>query len=250
MITGLAVVGVVTLATLGILEYLFRRLRGSEKVQRQYVRCAGGWWEGEIENCESGMGLVAIPQQPVNTYTNLAFAAGGGVLVSVHLWPIHALFLAVLVYMTVGSGLYHAISTRWAASLDVSSMYATFYGLLGYGFAVLVGWGPWETFALTVIGMIGAGYFLRYRYGGRMELKIGLLLAGSWALLVARLLTQGGDGWLLFWVSTLCYAFAMISWLLDKTRRSPIPRWGHGFWHILAALAIVTQVLATGQGIK
>ena len=40
-----------------------------------YVPCAGGWHEAELNSCSQG--LLKLPQQPVNTYSNLAYLAAG-----------------------------------------------------------------------------------------------------------------------------------------------------------------------------
>ena len=96
----------------------------------EYRKCVGGWWEEELNHCDSG--LIRVPQQPVNTYTNLAYLAVGLFL----MFQLNTLstyvFSLTLLYLCVGSALYHALSTRWAGRLDVSAIYAVFSAVL-YG---------------------------------------------------------------------------------------------------------------------
>lgn len=92
------------------LRAIFRSLEPSSI--KQYRACKGGWWEEKLNHCESG--LVKLPQQPVNTYTNIAYLTGGAFLMFyLNTFPSMVFFITSL-YLCTGSALYHATSTRWA----------------------------------------------------------------------------------------------------------------------------------------
>ena len=41
----------------------------------EYLSCQGDFWESELNNCSTG--LDRVPQQPVNTYTNVLYLTAG-----------------------------------------------------------------------------------------------------------------------------------------------------------------------------
>jgi len=103
----------------------------------QYSECKGGWWEEKLNHCEQG--LLRVPQQPVNTYTNIAYLTGGLFIVfQLNTLPAIVFFITSL-YLCVGSSLYHGTSTRWGGSIDVSAMYGLFSGLTFYSLSALIG---------------------------------------------------------------------------------------------------------------
>lgn len=52
----------------------FRKIK-LEHAQAVYLTCSGCWYEAHLSGCEEG--LTSLPQQPVNTYTNLAYLISG-----------------------------------------------------------------------------------------------------------------------------------------------------------------------------
>ncbi len=201
----------------------------------EYRPCAGGWHESEFHACEQG--LKYIPQQPVNTYSNLAYAAAGAITIF-HLGTAQALVFCLLMsFLCVGSSLYHATSTRWAGKLDVAGIYGVFtcLGLLGIlRFTEIAGW---LQATMAFGSAILAGWLLRFKYNGNMQVKIAIMLSVIYlfAFLGAGLSGQWNpSGWFLVG-SLLCFGLAFLIWNLDKARKFPLPRWGHGFWHILTA---------------
>ena len=202
-----------------------------------YRKCKGGWWEAELNQCDSG--LVMVPQQPVNTYSNLAYLAVALFLMFfINTLTVYILSLT-LMYLCVGSALYHATSTRWAGSLDVSAMYAVFSVLAVFAaskFTML------EDSLVALIMFVVAGlsaYFLRYKFRGSMAIKIGIFLILTYSLAVWNMLKSNNlesKGYLI--VSFVLFVVAFLVWNLDKWRFFPFKRWGHGFWHIISAVAI------------
>jgi predicted membrane channel-forming protein YqfA (hemolysin III family) len=204
----------------------------------QYRACKGGWCEAKLNHCESG--LLRLPQQPVNTYSNIAYATGGLFLTFLlGTLPTYILSITAL-YLCVGSALYHATSTRWAGSLDVSSMYALFSALAAYAALTLIGGLSDPLVALIMFAVaVLCGYFLRYRYRGNMSLKIGIFLVLTYVFTVWHLVRNGRslvDGYLI--VSLVLFAVAYVAWNIDKIKNCPFRRWGHGIWHVLTAVAI------------
>jgi|GEM_PF-4775119 len=218
-----------------VLKAIFKSLNPA-KVE-EYRACKGGWWEAKLNNCQAG--LLFVPQQPVNTYTNVAYLAGGFFLMfKLQTLPSYVLGLASL-YLCAGSALYHATSTRWAGSLDVSAMYAVFSSTAVYALSALLRTNDALAALLMFVAAALAAYFLRYYYHGTMEVKIGIFLIITYALILSsRYRNQAAlfDGYLI--ATLVLFALAEIAWLLDKAGKFPLPRWGHGVWHILTAVAI------------
>lgn len=64
--------GVLVFATL-ISHNLFKHLTPAA-IRPDYKPCSGNWHEEELAGCCT---LEHVPQQPINTYTNLAYLAAG-----------------------------------------------------------------------------------------------------------------------------------------------------------------------------
>ena len=203
----------------------------------QYRPCGGGWWEGELNNCRAG--LLQLPQQPVNTYTNVSYVfCGFFTAFQLNTLPSYAFALASL-YLCAGSSLYHATSTRWAGSLDVSGMYAVFSSLTIYA---LLAFTQLEDPAAALIMFVTAslcGYFLRYKFRGDTSLKIGIFIVISYGLLLWKLLRDNiPDVKPYHIVSFAIFLVAYAVWNLDKKRLLSLKNWGHGIWHIMTGIAI------------
>lgn len=225
---GLLVVGIA-------LHKVFRSLDPS-KISG-YRPCAGGWWEAKLNNCSSG--LLKVPQQPVNTYTNVAYVAVGFFLLfKINTLPSYVLSLTLL-YLCVGSALYHAMSTRWAGSLDVSGMYALFSAMTAYIICKYIGLDNSLVALIMFMVAVLCGYLLRYRYRGNMSLKIGIFLVLTYLFTILSMLQNNRSlvsGYLI--ASFAMFALAYLAWILDKARNFPLKRFGHGLWHVLTAAAI------------
>lgn len=99
-----------------VLRAIFKKINPANV--SDYRACVGGWWEEELNQCSPD--LVMVPQQPVNTYTNLVYLTGG-LFIAVHFNTLSSyVFSLTLLYLCVGSALYHALSTSWAGRLDVT----------------------------------------------------------------------------------------------------------------------------------
>ena len=115
---------------------------------------------------------------PFTMWTNAAYALVGAYTLLAHQTPASVAFCAAMLYLAIGSALYHQTSVwiKQYADLDVSAMYAVYGGLLFYAIAVLVGLPA----AITGIAMAGvsinAAYWLRYRWPGQLHLRIGVAL--------------------------------------------------------------------------
>jgi len=203
----------------------------------QYSECKGGWCEEELNHSEQG--LTKVPQQPVNTYTNIAYLAGGLFIVfQLNTLPAIVFFITSL-YLCVGSSLYHSTSTRWGGSIDVSAMYGLFSGLTFYYLSALIGLEDTLTALIMFVVAIIMGYLLRFKYKGNVHLKIGIFILLTYGFLVWTYLINNIsliDGYLI--VSFAVFLIAYLSWIMDFRRVFPIKRWGHGLFHILSAIAI------------
>ena len=218
-----------------ILVALFNYLKPNI-IRDAYVPCLGNWHESELHNCQAG--LFTVPQQPVNTYSNLAYLAVGlfpGVLINT---PASYVFAFTMAYLCVGSSLYHATSTKWAGMMDVTGIYTVFSALAVYAASVLLALPDWLIPGLMFIFAGGLAYLLSPRYHHRMELIIGIFLGGTYLLVIIQMWRTGlWQYWPWLASSFACFGIAYIFWNMDRARSFPLPRWGHGMWHILTALA-------------
>jgi predicted membrane channel-forming protein YqfA (hemolysin III family) len=225
-----------------VLRVIFRNLDPS-KIS-DYRPCRGGWWEAELNNCASGLAMV--PQQPVNTYTNLAYIAVGFFLTfKLNTLPVYILSLNLL-YLCAGSSLYHAISTKKTGSLDVSAIYALFSALTIY--AIFSFFGLDDSFTALIMFIVAAlsGYLLRYRYRGSMAIKIGIFLALAYIFTIWSIIKTNQLPILAYSISSfVLFLMAYAAWYLDKKRIFPFKRWGHGLWHIFTAAATSLLIYAT-----
>ena len=206
-------------------------------VADDYHFCRGGWHESYLNRCEEG--LFQVPQQPVNTYTNLAYLAVGLYIDGRLDSGPSIVFLLTMAYLCIGSSLYHATSTRWAGMLDVTGIYAVFASTMVYALAALVGQdgAPWVPALMFVVAGLAA-YFLSIRFRRRMELVVGIFLGCTYvALLVRMAITGSWELWPWLVASIGLFGLAYWFWNLDKAKAFPLKRWGHGLWHLLTAVA-------------
>ncbi len=230
----------VSLGAVVFAAFLFKalfRYVGPDMVRTDYRPCAGGWYEAQFQQC--GAGLITVPQQPVNTYSNLAYLATG--LFPGILWgtPASYVFAFTMVYLCIGSTLYHATSTHWSGMLDVTAIYVVFSSLVVYVVSVLLNLPQWLTPGLMFIIPGGIAFALSQRYHDNMRLIIGLFLGSLYLLLLLHMWKQKNwNPWPRTLTSFTLFGFAFLCWSMDKARTFPFPRWGHGLWHILTAIAI------------
>lgn len=241
MLTSIVVTVAAALIIAFLLHLVFRRLDPS--TIQGYRPCAGNWCEARKAGCEDG--LTRIPQQPINTWSNLAYFVGGLFLALTLRTPESFIFALTMTYLCVGSSLYHATSTVWAGSLDVSAIYAAFSALTLYALCtLLLASGFW----VMLVMLVGAGlsaYLLRYQYKGDMQLKIGIFLGLTYhEFLVSLHLHSRWELWPYAVVSFALFALAFLVWNIDKRPGTPLGCWGHGVWHLFTAGA--TSVLFYG----
>ncbi len=182
-----------------------------------------------------------VPEQPVNTYSNLMYAAVG-VFLALELGTLPAfIFSLTMVVLCWGSSLYHALSTFRTGRFDVAGMYVVYSGLAVYAISMATGVPDgWTAIAMVVItSLFGlGGYFIRDWYRNNVNWKIAIFLIVPYLLVVERIVTHGRtDAILPVTVSFALFAVAMISWIVDKKCRFPIRTWGHGVWHLFTGVA-------------
>lgn len=237
-------VGVVLFAWL-ISRNLFRHLTPAA-VLPDYKRCSGNWHEEELAGCSTG--LHHVPQQPINTYSNLAYLAAG-TLVHFHLDTGPSFVFAVtMTYLAVGSALYHATSTRWAGMLDVTGIYTVYSAVAVYAVVtLLIGEWKYTPIVMFVVAGVLASVLSRAgrprpadrpRRGDRMRTVIAVSLGTAYLCVLVRMArTSQWDDWYPLAASLAAFVVAYVSWGLDRRRRFPITPWGHGVWHVLTAVA-------------
>ncbi|WP_412068698.1 hypothetical protein [Rubrivirga sp. IMCC43871] len=239
-----------SVAFLALVGRAFFAVLKPRHVVDDYARCYEHWHEAEINGC--GQGLLYVPQQPINTYTNAAYLAAG---VFVAAWlgtPAAWVFALAMGYLCVGSMLFHAVSTHWGQMLDVTGIYAVFSAtalyavaewVLSWGVGGLAPDGPIGAWLVALLMLVGAGLavsLLAPRYRKDMEIKIGVLLVVAYAATLLHNLAV----WPWVLASIGLFAVAYACWAADKARRFPIVPWGHGVWHLLTAAAAAVAFFA------
>ena len=257
--------GVVLFAYL-VSRNLFKHLTPAA-VLPDYKCCSGNWHEEELAGCSTG--LHRVPQQPINTYSNLAYLAAG-VLVHFHLDTGPSfVFSVTMTYLAVGSALYHATSTRWAGMLDVTGIYTVFSAIAVYAVVTLVV-GEWVYTPIVMFLVAGVLATVLSRAGkrkpqpeappratptpenpcpeppshagrksgDRMRKVIAISLGTAYVCVLARMARTGDwSDWYPFVGSLVAFVIAYVSWGLDRRRSFPITPWGHGVWHVFTAIA-------------
>lgn len=207
-----------------------------EPLQEAYLQCDGDWHEAYINECKDG--LKRFPQQPINTYTNLAFVAVG-VFLGYHGGSPNALiFMVAMVMLAIGSALYHGLSVRWAGHMDVLAIYWVLLVLL---ISVIAALAEIDQRVTAITGFVGGGVVAAYlrlvRKKVDMMIKIGVLLAPIYGLAAWYSITLGiSTNYALLAVSLGLFVLAFGIWNLDKRRASWLRGAGHGIWHILSAV--------------
>jgi predicted membrane channel-forming protein YqfA (hemolysin III family) len=195
-----------------------------EKVSADYHPCRGGWHEAYLNQCEAG--LLRIPQQPVNTYTNLAYLAAG-LFTHLALGTGPSLVFAVgMIYLCVGSTLYHAVSTGWAGMLDVTGIYVVFSSLAVFAAATLLGGGAWPLTPGIMFLVAGfAAFLLSKRFRRQMNVVIGIFLGVTYAVLLLHMgLGRSWDRWPLLVASLVLFALAFLEYSWSKPSLRSVPR--------------------------
>lgn len=205
-------------------------------VRDDYRACSGDWHEAVLNDCH--LGLLKIPQQPVNTYSNLAYLAAGLLPAILADTPASYMFAFAMTYLCVGSSLYHALSTKWAGMLDVTAIYVVFAALAVYALAVFFDFADWLTTLLMFVISGAVAYVLTPRYHTRMRLRIAIFLGLAYLFALLQMgLHTGWALWPYLLGSFLLFALAFLVWNMDKARTFPLKHWGHGLWHFFTAAA-------------
>lgn len=235
MLITIAMTAAVLIFATFILLTLFHNITPAI-VMPDYKPCAGDWHEAHLNNCNPI--LTKIPQQPINTYTNLSYLAVGFMAYLLFDTYPSMVFLVTMVYLFIGSTLYHALSTRWAGILDVTAIFATYSATAVYALGVLVQLPPWLTAILMLIVGGLVAFLGSRRFRNQAHFVIGILLGTTYLLLVVTMWVSGSWGaWPYLLGSLVAFAVAFIIWHFDRAQTFPLKGWGHGIWHVLAAAA-------------
>lgn len=177
----------------------------------------GNWWE------DAQWGNCHFPIGPWNTWSNAGYLLVGLYVYGIQGTPSSAVFCATMLFLGVGSFLYHGTKELWSATLDDAGMYAVFLGLLLHGL-----WLPWFlVLPLTAVGTWYLGWKRPERLIERMGVVVGAL----------TLLGAAHGHFVRLGASLALFAVAYGLWQLDQ-RRKWVGKYGHASWHILTALAI------------
>ncbi len=184
----------------------------------------GGWWEDLLVN------RCTFPIAPVNTFTNLAYILAG--LVTWLHFQNAASFVwgLTMVFLGVSSGYYHGFKNRLGGKLDDNGMYAAFTALLVYSL------NPHSPLVAWVMTLVTAAVLWRIGFGPSGAALVHTYLGMAIAVIVLKLILTGAVvcGLVSLGIFGLGYAI----WWQDLQKTFKWPRWGHGAWHLLTALAM------------
>lgn len=191
----------------------------------------GGWWEDRLA------GRCTFPIAPINTFTNLAYLVAGWACWHWTRTAGGAVMAIALALLGLGSGAYHGFKTQFGSRLDTAGMYWAFGALFIYALAPQAAGTPWV--------MAGLGTALAVRYAFlpvRDSVEYTLMAVFVFADFFATALNGHPQAAVL---GIVLFALAFFGcWQLDKERRFPLPRWGHGLWHVLTAAGTAVLFIA------
>lgn len=195
-------------------------MMGPDAARCAHLRARGGWWE------DAQSSRCAWPIAPINTWSNGAYILAGIVTFALRPTGASLVMALALLYLGVGSALYHGTKRGWASKLDYQGMYVTFGALTIYAGL------PEQPGTPLAMGVAGALLAWQVRDPAALHLVLGLLLG-----IILTFTFLGGAGlWALAGLATFGLAYGV--WWMDLQRTFWLPRWGHGLWHVLTALAL------------
>ena len=228
------------------------------------------WYEGRLNGCA---GLTAVPHQPFNTYSTVAFPIAG-TFSAFHLAgnsSIGLVFMLSMIVLCIGSALFHGVPTRWSGHLDVTVTYFVYCALAVLALAralppagILAGLRPYAAELMLLVGMLGSVVLrMLFRQSARaVMVKLAVLLGLTYGCAVYLLLRTDrvapGAGWSPGWMALLgslvLFGVAFLLHRIDfhKSSRAgerkgsvgevggkrPALIWKtlHALWHVLAAV--------------
>ena len=226
-----AVIG--SIVTVVVLAKILKRIDPISIVD--YVECKGNFREAYLNSCQTG--LLKVPQQPINTYSNILYLTGGMFLMfEITSLPTYVFFITTL-YLFIGSSWFHATSSKSAGHLDVSAMYALFTAMLVYSITSLTTLNDSIIALLMFIIAVLSAYLLIRRFY-KYIIPILVLLTYMFVIInkLQNNVPQVIDGFIIS--SFVLFLLGIGAWLVDKSKFFPNNRWGHAFWHLFSAVAI------------
>ena len=236
-----ATTGAVVFAALVGLTF-FRYVKPKD-LEPGFDPCNGEWDEALTVGCRT---LTRIPQQPINTHSNITYLAAGLYMYFLLETEPAFVFAVTMTYLAIGSALYHATSTKWAGMLDVTGIFTVYTALLVYAIAAVSGAGQAHVIPMLMFAAAGlTAFLLSRRYGRHMRMVIAICLGGTFLALVIYMWSRGNwSAGRYILISLVLLAAAYTCWTLDRKRKlGPIP-WGHGAWHVLTAAGSAVALYA------
>lgn len=217
-------------------------------------------YQGEAANPNgpghSNAALARLVREPQNTWSNLAFVAGGALLLGTARSRHGRMIGAPLVGVGIGSFLYHASASAALRELDVAAMYWLFAmaavecaGALSADFRRrLDGWAA-LSLVLTLAGAVGLTLARNVVAFGFKPLSLTVTTAVTAAVLIFTLVmitvrrSRGPGSFVELTVLLLVFAAAVCCQLADRPGgilyRPGAFVQAHALWHLLAAIAFV-----------
>lgn len=197
------------------------------------------------EYCETSdrcgpLATRAAVQQPLNTWSNLAFLFAGALAWRRPLRPLVALFVASCAVLAIGSFAFHATVTREMQWLDMVGTYGALVALIARGAAVAYGLpeGP-----VLAAALVADALFAAFKWAIVSYIALPLLMvAASFPML--RWVTLGRQSARAALVPAALVCAAVLFRQLDVAHVGCDPGGlyqGHALWHALTAASLATS---------
>lgn len=195
----------------------------------EVLKQRGGWWEDLLTD------RCSFPIAPVNTFSNLAYVIAGVLVFLLRPTLASGVMGGLLVFLGVGSGLYHGTKELWASRLDNAGMYSTFSALVTYTLS------PTHRFIGPLMAFVGTIVAWRLAYGSSWKTLLNPMMGVFVAISTISVALNGSLKSAL--LSFGLFGVAYLIWWADKRHTFWFPRWGHGIWHVLTAIALAMLFL-------
>ena len=184
----------------------------------------GGWWEDILTK------RCTFPIAPFNTFSNLAYVLAGILIYVLKPNLASAVMALALMFLGVGSALYHGTKQGWASKLDNAGMYAVFSALVTYSLS------PTNPYIGSLMAFVATIVAWRLAYQPNTKNLLNPMMG---VFIAISTLSVGLNGSLKYaLISFGLFGVAYIIWWTDKKHMFWVPRLGHALWHVLTAIAM------------
>jgi len=196
------------------------------------------------EYCEAStrcgeLATRAAVQQPLNSWSNLAYLFVGVLALRRPLRPTAALFAASLGVLAVGSFLFHATVTREMQWLDMVGTYAALVAVIARGVAAAF---SVSELAVVAVALFADALFAVFKWAISAYVALPLLIAAA-TVPIVRWVRLGRRPAREAFVPLVLFVAAFVARQLDVAHVGCAPEsilQGHATWHVLTAASLAS----------